>query len=168
MLLVISTFITKNLQLRKTDVNGCCLFVAGVRAVHFNRNTSDVTCGIRDRSRLHIRHQEAAANDHIWGRQGANPDMPQFTRPLPVWLRRGPANVCHRLRGDWAFLQHRRRRTESKTVGVSEPSFPCTTLPTAPLPSPSTSHDDSSPPTLPDPLLQSWPHAGLRLQPAVP
>lgn len=142
--------------------------VAGVRAVHADRHAGDAAGGLRDRPRLHVRHPQAAAHDHVRGGEGADPDVPQLAGPVPLGRLRGPAHVRHWLRGDGTLVQHRRRGTESKTVGVSEPSLPRAAFPAAPFPPPPAPHDDPAPSPRPDTVLQPGAHAELGVPAAVP
>ena len=46
-------------------------FFAGIRAFHPDGDPGDAACGFGDWSRVHLRHQEAAADDHL--RRGEGP-----------------------------------------------------------------------------------------------
>lgn len=92
--------------------------LAGVRTVNADGHTGDVAGGERDRSRVHIRDAQAAADDHERGRQGADPNVSQQPGPAAVRVIGRPEDVGHRLRGDRVDVQHCRRRAESKAIGV--------------------------------------------------
>ena len=48
------------------------VFIAGIRAFHPDGDPGDVVGGLGDGSRLHLRHQEAAAHDHLRRGEGAD------------------------------------------------------------------------------------------------
>ena len=48
-------------------------FVSGLRVVHADRHTGYAPGGVRDRPRVYLRHEKAAANDHVGRGKGANP-----------------------------------------------------------------------------------------------
>jgi hypothetical protein len=151
--------------------------LTGIWAVHTDGHSGDAASCIGNRPRVHVRNTEAAADDHVGGRQGPHPDVPQFARPSSLWCRRGPADVGDGVRRDRTYLQHRRRRAESKTASVlatfttyggwpTSAASPHPALPAAPwLPTPAP-HDGPSAPPRPVPtltshtLLQSGPHDG--------
>jgi hypothetical protein len=93
-------------------------FVAGVRAVDTDRDAGDAPGGVRNRTRVHLRHAETAADDNERGRQSADPDVPELPGSSGGVRLRGPENVGHRIRGDGTHLQHQRRGLQSKTNGV--------------------------------------------------
>ena len=154
------------------------LLLTGIWAVHTDGHSGDAASCVGNRPRLHVRDAEAAADDHVGGRQGPHPDVPQFARPASLWRWRRPADVSDGFRRDGTYVQHRRRRAESKTASVlatftthggwptaaAAPPHPA--LPAAPrLPTPAP-HDGPSASPRPVPtltshtLLQSGPHDG--------
>lgn len=73
--------------------------LSGVRAVDADGHASDAAGGLGDGPRLYFRDAQAAADDHVGGGQGADPDVPELAGPVPERLRR-PADVGDRLRRD--------------------------------------------------------------------
>lgn len=61
--------------------DGLCLF-AGVRVVDTDGHAGDVARGLGDRSRVHIRHPQAAAHDHLGGWQSSDPDLSELAGSL--------------------------------------------------------------------------------------
>ena len=92
------------------------LFPSGLRTVDADRNSGDVAGGERDGPRLHLRDAEAAADDHLGGGKGADPDVPQLAGSSQQ--HGGPADVGHGLRGDGADVHLARRGPESKADDV--------------------------------------------------
>lgn len=95
-----------------------CRSFAGVRTVNADRHPGDAAGRIRDRPRLYLRHQEAAADDNQRGGEGVDTDVSQFARPTSWISIRRPTDVRYRIRGNGADVQHQRRGLESKTNGV--------------------------------------------------
>ena len=57
--------------------------VSGIWAFYTNWNTSDAAGGFRDWPRLHLRHQETPAHDHLWCWQSSDTGTSP-TLPLPA------------------------------------------------------------------------------------
>ena len=59
--------------------------LAGIRAFHTDRDPGHVTGGLRDRPRLHLRHTQAPAHDHLrrWEGLDTGNEMTGLS-PLPV------------------------------------------------------------------------------------
>lgn len=90
----------------------------GLRTVDPDGHPGDAVGGLRDGPRVHVRDAEAAADDHVGGGQGADPDVPELTGSAERSTDGRPAHECDRVRGDGAELQHRRRGLQSKAIGV--------------------------------------------------
>ncbi|CAH1390208.1 unnamed protein product [Nezara viridula] len=126
-----------------------------LRALDADGHASDVARSVGDRARVHFRHAEVAAHDHLGGREGPYSDLPQLAGSLPVILWRGPAHVGDGLRGDRAVLQHRGGGTESKAAVRERHRGPHGGAGAGPrVPAPPPPHAPPVPPAPPHPLLQ--------------
>lgn len=71
-------------------------FFSGVRAFNAHRHAGHVAGGIGDWSRVHVRHAEASADDHLGGRKNSHPNMSELARHPSRRSNERSANVGDR------------------------------------------------------------------------